>query len=153
MASLKSFASFVSKFLFGASSHLLFVSIKDSISADRGGNTVGQELDKEVDEDNREANTEGDHPLQPVETIRADFEHNISELGNENLKAEDADPDNQEDGVGENAGEGVHFVMDLARAEHVNYLEHDEGGEEESEVAGRASGLVALFCCITNRFP
>lgn len=35
--------------------------------------------------------------------------------------------------------------MDLARAEHVHDLEHHEGGEEEREVAGSTTGVVALF--------
>lgn len=43
--------------------------------------------------------------------------------------------------------------MNLARAEHVNDLEHDEGGEEESPVTRRTSGVVAGLGLVVNRFP
>jgi len=135
------------------SSGVLLSLIEDSISADRGGDSVGQELDKEVDDDDSSANNDGNNPLFPVETIRADFEHNTGEGSNDNLESEDTNPNNEEDSVLADSSEGVKLVMNLARAEHVNDLEHDEGGEEESPVTGRTSGVVAGLGFLVNRFP
>lgn len=147
------FKSFSNEFGFGVSSSFLLIRIEDSVSADRGGDSVGQELDKEVNDEDSEADKDGNDPLLPMETIRADFEHNTSEGSDNNLESEDTDPDNEEDRILADSCEGVKFVMNFARAEHVNDLEHDECGEEESPVAGRASRVVALFGFATNRLP
>lgn len=79
----------------------------------------------------------------PGETFRAHFEDHTSELGDADLEAEDEEPDSHEDRVGKHALEHVEFVMDLARAEHVDDLEHHEGGEEEGPVARSKSWEVA----------
>lgn len=88
-----------------------------------------------------------------METIRADFEHNTSEGSDNNLESENTDPNKEEDRILADSFEGVQLVMNFARAEHVNDLEHDEGGEEESPMAGRASRVVAHFGLAGNRLP
>lgn len=87
-----------------------------------------------------------------AKTVGADFEHNTSELGNDDLESEDTDPDSKENHVLAKSLEGVKFIMDHARAEHVDNLEHHEGGEEESEMTGRATGLEAHFSYSTGGF-
>jgi len=144
--------SFTEELLLCGPAGSYFSSIKDSISSNGRSEPVGDELDEEVNEENCAANTEGDTPLLNWETFVTNFEHNASELGNEDLEAKDENPYGDEDHVGANSFEGVHFIMDLARAEHVHNLEHHEGGEEESEVAGRASGVVAHFCSYVSSF-
>jgi len=93
--------------------------------------------------------------LVEAKTVGADLEHNTSELGNDDLESEDTDPDSKEDHVLAKSLEGVKFIMDHARAEHVDNLEHHEGGEEESEMTGRATGLEAHFShsAVGNEFP
>jgi hypothetical protein len=82
--------------------------------------------------------------LLPAKTFITDLKHFAGELSNDNLETEDANPHSNEDLVGENSFERVKFIMDHTRAEHVNHLEHHKGSEEESEVAGSTTGVVAL---------
>jgi hypothetical protein len=141
--------SFTEELLLCGPASSYFSLVIDSISSNGRSESVGDELDEEVNEENCAANTEGDEPLVNIETIITNFEHNTSELSNEDLEAKDEEPYTNEDHVGGNSFEGVHFIMNLARAEHVHNLEHHEGGEEESKVAGRTSGVIAHFCSFT----
>jgi len=145
--------SFTEELLLCGPAGSYFSGVIDSVSSNGRSEPVGDELDKEVNEENCGANTEGDEPLVNVETIFTNFEHDTSELRDEDLKAKDEEPYGNEDHVGGKSFEGVQFIMNLARAEHVHNLEHHEGGEEESKVARRASGVIAHFCTSSNTLP
>lgn len=143
LTTLDSACSLVNELRLGGSSSCHLSGIVNSVSADSRSSTVRDELDQEVDGQDGGTNCEGDEPLLPGETFGAHFEDYTSELGDEDLESEDEEPDSHEDRVREHSLEDVEFVMDLARAEHVDDLEHHEGSEEESPVARGMSREVA----------
>lgn len=146
-------SSLVHELRLGGSSSSDLPSVVNSVSSDSRSSTVGDELDQEVDGQDGGTDSEGDEPLLPGETFGAHFEDDAGELCDEDLEAENEEPDSHEDRVGKHSSEDVEFVMDLAGAEHVDDLEHHEGSEEESPVARGMSGEVASCgnCFISNR--
>lgn len=86
----------------------------------------------------------------PGETSAANFKDDSSELSNNDLEANDAEPDSNEYPVVTHARENVLLVVDLASAEHVELLEDNEGSEEESEVARRTTGEEASTVLVSR---
>jgi len=143
LATLDLASSLVHEFGLGGPSSSLLPSVENSVSADSRSSAVGDELDEEVNGKDGGADSEGNKPLLPGKAFRAHFEDHTSELSDADLEAENEEPDSHEDGVLKHSLEDVEFVMDLAGAEHVDDLEHHEGGEEESPVARGMSREVA----------
>lgn len=123
------------------SSSSFFSVVENSVFSKVGrSEAVRDELNEQVDDEHGRTDSESDEPLFPGETSAANFEDHSSGLSNNDLKANDTEPDSKEYPVVTHARENVLFIVDHARAEHVELLEDNEGGEEESEVARGTTG-------------
>jgi len=73
--------------------------------------------------------------LHSIETIKA-ADHDFStELGDNDLTAANEEPEHNEDPVLVHSLEDVPFVMNLARAQHVEDLQENKGGENKCQMA------------------
>jgi len=123
---------------FGGAASGLLTLVENGIFADGVGVAVGDELNQGIDHEYGAGDTESNGPLLPGE--RLDLEDEARVLDDDDLEAEDDEPNCEEHEVVEEAFEDVPLVVDLAGADHVHNLHEDKQVEEEGEVLGVGFG-------------
>lgn len=113
--------------------------------AELGAPCVGNEFEEESGDPGTETSSDGNGPVLTSETFLADLQSVGTDLNNESLSTEDADPDNKENGVSKNAFEDILLIVDFATVDQVEDLHDSEDVENISHVSACTELLFLLL--------
>ena len=103
---------------------------------------IGHEVEEEARDPCAETTADGDGPVLTRETLLADLQRVTSDLNNDCLTTEDADPDDNKERISEDTLENIKLVVDLAR---VNEIENLHDGENVKHICHVSTHTVLLF--------
>jgi len=118
--------------------------VEDGILAHVRRAPVGNAFKNDVDNKDREGDTNRVGPLDGSETVISNNEHDATILADTELSSGNNDPKDNKHGVSENTFENVELVVNLTSGNHVPDLHEHESVEDESQMARSTVFLVNL---------